>query len=474
MAPVGSHRPMQGMKAIFLASAVLLGTLAGCAATNDPDDVQPGTLDGPYTVATTRSGAALQYAPGAVSTVSGGEGGIDLPAGTLILAGTQWTLHEGGVVAAAAATSGNGTVTFLPSPGLSELVLGNETFAAPTQSPARFLDGGRVVELLQFQADNFPDRDPDHPNYAKSLDWAAQHLTTFGYDVEVDPYGFSDHLDAPCIPEPFLSGQQACLGSFANVVATKQGTDPLGPIVVVGGHYDIVPQITYGAYDNTAGAMTVVALAEAMANMTTRQTLVFALWGGEESGLLGSSFWLASHPAERARMSAYWNMDVVGLSWPAPLIGHVPLTLHVGPESNEGPAPQAMLAWAQSLQTDWMQYAQANGTEANFVYVSGRGGVVTSDSAAFLAAGVPSFTPESYGSIGSVYRIHEETDTLENMTRFAWFGNDVDFDAPWPDNVTHAQARELVARSFDPYMWFFFYHVVVSDERGFGVAIPQP
>lgn len=104
-----------------------------------------------------------------------------------------------------------------------------------------------------------------------------------------------------------------------NVVGILPGTDPAlaAEAVVVGAHYDHlgrVGAVVYpGADDNASGTALVVGLARAFAaGGGAARTLVFALFGGEELGLLGSSHY-TRHPAvPLARTVAMVNFDMVG------------------------------------------------------------------------------------------------------------------------------------------------------------------
>jgi len=108
----------------------------------------------------------------------------------------------------------------------------------------------------------------------------------------------------------------------ANVIGIVPGTDPAlaSEAVVVGAHYDhlgVVKGVTYpGADDNASGTAVVVGLARAFASAATThppaRTLVFALFSGEELGLLGSGHYVR-HPAlPLARTVAMLNFDEVG------------------------------------------------------------------------------------------------------------------------------------------------------------------
>jgi hypothetical protein len=105
----------------------------------------------------------------------------------------------------------------------------------------------------------------------------------------------------------------------ANVVAILPGCDPAlaGEAVLITAHLDHVGRqgrelFFPGANDNASGVAAVLALARAFtAEGPGRRTVVFALFAGEEQGLLGARFH-AAHPAVAlARTVAMLNLDCV-------------------------------------------------------------------------------------------------------------------------------------------------------------------
>ena len=94
-------------------------------------------------------------------------------------------------------------------------------------------------------------------------------------------------------------------------------------VVVVGAHYDhlgldttIVGDGCYnGADDNASGVSAVLQLANAIKKSRKKpeRTIVFALWDGEEEGLLGSRFFV-KRSSFLSDISAYMNFDMVGRS----------------------------------------------------------------------------------------------------------------------------------------------------------------
>lgn len=82
-----------------------------------------------------------------------------------------------------------------------------------------------------------------------------------------------------------------------NVLASIPGADPKAPQVLVMGHYDAWVN---GAVDPGSGAAVVLETAEVLARLadkgwTPARGILFALWDGEEWGMLGSTAWLEAH-----------------------------------------------------------------------------------------------------------------------------------------------------------------------------------
>ena len=122
-----------------------------------------------------------------------------------------------------------------------------------------------------------------------------------------------------------------------NVLGMIPGGEKADEIVLIGAHYDHIGRdetgaghcrakgegdtkddICNGADDNGSGTVVVVELAQALAEsgVTPKRTLVFALFAGEELGLLGSAA-MASElpkatPFDEGKIVAMINIDMVG------------------------------------------------------------------------------------------------------------------------------------------------------------------
>jgi microsomal dipeptidase-like Zn-dependent dipeptidase len=110
-----------------------------------------------------------------------------------------------------------------------------------------------------------------------------------------------------------------CIGK--NVLGIIPGVDPdVGlEVIVLGAHLDHLGirynQVYNGADDNASGSAVLMEVARVMmANrVEPRRTILFACWGGEERGLIGSTYY-GNHPILPIEKTVLnFNMDMVGV-----------------------------------------------------------------------------------------------------------------------------------------------------------------
>jgi aminopeptidase YwaD len=95
-----------------------------------------------------------------------------------------------------------------------------------------------------------------------------------------------------------------------NVVAEKPGTGD--KIVVLGAHYDTVPNVP-GANDNGSGTAVLLTIAQELQQKSFPFTMRFVAFGSEEVGLLGSQAYVESLSAEeQEQIIAMLNFDALG------------------------------------------------------------------------------------------------------------------------------------------------------------------
>jgi len=109
-----------------------------------------------------------------------------------------------------------------------------------------------------------------------------------------------------------------------NVVGAIEGSDPelKKEAIVVGAHLDHEGRwedyIYNGSDDNGSGSVGVLNLARAFAAnpRKPKRTIVFALWCGEEEGLLGSKFFVTNPPRLlSAKIVTYLNFDMISRNY---------------------------------------------------------------------------------------------------------------------------------------------------------------
>ena len=168
--------------------------------------------------------------------------------------------------------------------------------------------------------------DPDEP-----LADGNEYLLPFTFPASVlrDPHA-DPHAGSQADPHgaPDASGASAAGAtlSSANVAGLVRGTDPAlaDEAIVIGAHYDhlgwggmgsLAPgdsAVHNGADDNASGVAGVIELAEWFAAHPQPRTLVFAAFGAEELGNLGSGAWVDDPPWPLEATVAMINLDMVG------------------------------------------------------------------------------------------------------------------------------------------------------------------
>lgn len=126
--------------------------------------------------------------------------------------------------------------------------------------------------------------------------WMYDQFAAMGLDVQFDYYT--------------QSGQQR-----RNVVATHPGLVDPTKVVYLCGHLDATSENTNvcapGADDNGSGTAAVIEAARAMSAQFFQYTIKFALFNGEEQGLLGSAAYVAEIAAAGEDVVCAFNMDMI-------------------------------------------------------------------------------------------------------------------------------------------------------------------
>ena len=161
-----------------------------------------------------------------------------------------------------------------------------------------------------------------------------------------------------------------------NVLAESRSGDP-NNVVMAGAHLDSV-NAGPGIEDNGTGSAAILEVAEQMAKVKPRNQVRFAWWGAEESGLVGSTFYVNNLAADDlAKVTLYLNFDMIGSP------NHV-FFVYDGDDSDgvgAGPGP----AGSAQIEKVFERFYTEAGYPFKGTDFSGR-----SDYGPFIAQGIPS------------------------------------------------------------------------------------
>ena len=152
-----------------------------------------------------------------------------------------------------------------------------------------------------------------------NFDWHIFSAST-GRDASITiPFAtMNSEAGALMVPGGTANFQINFYQGSANLIAFKRPTDKkfdTGKIMVISAHSDTVPT-SPGANDSGAGLVVTAELARIMADLPVDTEVRFAAWTDEESGMVGSRYYVASlSEEERSRHIVDYQMDMIGTSW---------------------------------------------------------------------------------------------------------------------------------------------------------------
>ncbi len=105
-----------------------------------------------------------------------------------------------------------------------------------------------------------------------------------------------------------------------NVAGYVEGSDPVlrKEVIVIGGHFDHdgfhMGFLFPGANDNASGSATVMEIGRTYSTLARKpkRSVVFVLFGGEEMGLQGSTYFVEHVPAPFTKVDGMFNFDMTG------------------------------------------------------------------------------------------------------------------------------------------------------------------
>ena len=178
-----------------------------------------------------------------------------------------------------------------------------------------------------------------------------------------------------------------------NVAAYVEGSDPVlrKEVVIFGGHFDHCGRhmgfVYPGADDNASGSATVMAIGRALAGLRPKRSMMVVLFGGEELGLQGSTYFADHVPAAFTKVAAMFNFDMTG----------------------EGDGAWGGVSGEPAEFKTTVEEADKATKLLGGLMVMRHVGVRSSDFAPFFLKGVPS---ASFGSNGPHLAYHQVGDTI--------------------------------------------------------------
>jgi hypothetical protein len=175
-----------------------------------------------------------------------------------------------GLVMAACTAEQQSGEPSIPRPAPSVITESPQPAPSPPSPPA--FDAGRVLETIQFLAEQIGPREATSQNYRRATDAVAARFSDLGYSVR---------LQALSVPRGVSWGVQVGEGQTSNVIAEPPNYDQGASHHIFGAHLDTVPQ-SPGANDNASGVGVLLELARLAREYPPAVPVVFVAFAAEE------------------------------------------------------------------------------------------------------------------------------------------------------------------------------------------------
>ena len=226
--------------------------------------------------------------------------------------------------------------------------------------------------VIIFNQGNIPERSGLIVGNASALpDGSPSNLTipvvgaSFAHGVALSEAG----------SEAFINVDPPELVTQFNVLAELPGRSDSN-VVMAGAHLDSV-QAGPGVQDNGSGSAAVLEVAVQLAKVKPRNTVRFAWWGAEESGLVGSTAYVNGlTQEEQDDIALYLNFDMIGSP-------NYVFMIYDGDDSDgvgAGPGPEG----SAQIEAFFERFYEARGEPFQGTDFTGR-----SDYGPFIAVGIP-------------------------------------------------------------------------------------
>ncbi len=217
------------------------------------------------------------------------------------------------------------------------------------------------------------------PQEREALSYTAGKLAEYGCEVEWQYVPHSERLNT----------------NSGNVFGRLKGQTERE--IVIGAHIDSSGPEIPGANDDASGVAAFLEVARVLSQESHDSTLVFVAFGGEESGLVGSKYFVENYPLDNVALMLQLDMT----SNDSPLMLWLETTEHQSPE------------WLVSASIDVYHDLGYRNIDypTHFQSLNGSLGGAGSDHEPFMRKGIPAIAFVS----DVTYPIHTRNDTAENF-----------------------------------------------------------
>lgn len=196
--------------------------------------------------------------------------------------------------------------------GMKATTLGVLLFALVVPSTAqqvtvqsKVIDAPKLLDDLKtLSADDMQGRQVGTEGGAKARAFVIQRFKESG----IQPFGTS-------YEQPFKFTARGGETAGVNVIGRIEGKNTK-QFIVISAHYDHIGVrngvVANGADDNASGTAGLFAVAKYFSTRKPDNTLIFAAFDGEESGLRGARAFVATPPVDAAAIVIDLNMDMIG------------------------------------------------------------------------------------------------------------------------------------------------------------------
>jgi hypothetical protein len=184
------------------------------------------------------------------------------------------------------------SVTVTPDPTVQVMI--DQVYSSTLTSYTGGLSGEHEVEIGGGPYTILTRHTASGEPIEKATQYVAEHLTGLGLDVGYHDWSYGGYTNR-------------------NVVGELRGESNPDHIFVICAHLDDMPSgfVAPGADDNASGSVAVLVAADIMSQYRWDCSLRFALWTGEEQGLLGSHVYAMQAAAIDENIAGVLNFDMI-------------------------------------------------------------------------------------------------------------------------------------------------------------------